>query len=276
MASIRKLETSGGRVNCRVWGNGPATLIALHGYGDSGLFYEKLAEVLSGRYRLWAPDLPFHGETSWQTAHFGPPAIAELLEAVLREEESGAFDLLGFSWGARLAAGQLLADGPRPECLLLAAPDGFQTNGMRIPDAVPASVRKALSDFILSFPGAVLRGGRLLEKLKIIPPSAGLFLRSNLRRASRRKRVLAAWRSTAGFPGNRRDWRRALDKCECRVEVLLGSKDPLVNEETVRRTLEDLPDVRIRSREGGHKLDIEAIEEILNESGQTGSEGIKP
>jgi lipase len=85
------------RLQLREYGEGPP-LVCLHGVGDSGLEFRRLAERLPGR-RVLAPDLRGHGESEWEP----PWRLEQHVEDVLETIGEEPADWLGHSFGGRLA-----------------------------------------------------------------------------------------------------------------------------------------------------------------------------
>jgi pimeloyl-[acyl-carrier protein] methyl ester esterase len=82
-------------------GSGPP-LILLHGWSCHGGFFQPQIEVLSGKARLLAPDLPGHGETGSRlrlTIEAAADAVAELIEI----RNLSDVTLCGWSMGAHVA-----------------------------------------------------------------------------------------------------------------------------------------------------------------------------
>ncbi|RKG54492.1 2-succinyl-6-hydroxy-2,4-cyclohexadiene-1-carboxylate synthase [Corallococcus sp. AB011P] len=97
-----------------IWGEGPHTLLALHGFTGSGATFEHLRPLLGRSVRVVAVDLPGHGRTPLPEKA-GRDGFLETVDAVIRlaRELGGQVDLLGYSQGARVALGAAVR---APEC----------------------------------------------------------------------------------------------------------------------------------------------------------------
>ncbi|MGZ4353673.1 MAG: alpha/beta fold hydrolase [Gaiellaceae bacterium] len=84
------------RLHLREYGEG-IPLVCLHGVGDSGLEFRRLAGRLPGR-RVLAPDLRGHGESEWEP----PWRLEQHVEDVLATVGTKPRDWLGHSFGGRL------------------------------------------------------------------------------------------------------------------------------------------------------------------------------
>lgn len=91
------------RLHLREFGDGEP-LVCLHGVGDSGLEFERLAARLPAR-RVLAPDLRGHGESEREP----PWRLEQHVEDVLETVGEDARDWLGHSFGGRLCIEVALA-----------------------------------------------------------------------------------------------------------------------------------------------------------------------
>jgi pimeloyl-ACP methyl ester carboxylesterase len=106
-------------------GQGPQTIVLLHGFGGCHGLWRPLQEALAGDARVLAYDLPGHGDSlDWPDA--GPAKVA--VRAILADlEERGVdrFHIAGHSMGGAIAAMMALAAPLRVASLTLLAPGGF-------------------------------------------------------------------------------------------------------------------------------------------------------
>jgi 3-oxoadipate enol-lactonase len=79
-------------------------LLLLHGFCESHLIFESLIPELSARYRVIAPDLPGHGETSWDKGIRNLDDFACWLRDFLDALEVEDCVLVGHSMGGYIAA----------------------------------------------------------------------------------------------------------------------------------------------------------------------------
>jgi 2-succinyl-6-hydroxy-2,4-cyclohexadiene-1-carboxylate synthase len=85
-------------------GQAPA-LVLLHGFTGSSASWAEITEMIGGRRRTIAIDLPGHGrtESSNQIHHYRMESVAGDIIKLLHTLNVGEMDLLGYSMGGRLA-----------------------------------------------------------------------------------------------------------------------------------------------------------------------------
>ncbi|NES22986.1 MAG: alpha/beta hydrolase [Symploca sp. SIO3E6] len=85
------------------WNQSEEPLLLLHGLGDHALVWSNLANYLSDRYHIVAPDMRGHGESSKPEHNYRfADAIADL-EALMEHLNWPAAHIIGHSWTGKLA-----------------------------------------------------------------------------------------------------------------------------------------------------------------------------
>ena len=149
---ISQISFHGSSINYYRWGEGAEIIVALHGFGESGKSFTHWGQSLPRGFTLFAPDLPFHGSSTWQegkpftVAHLRD-LIGEITEGAgatgTTAEASGAardamppadaapaapFTLCGYSMGGRLSLHFYQHFPELVKRLVLVAPDGLKVN----------------------------------------------------------------------------------------------------------------------------------------------------
>jgi pimeloyl-ACP methyl ester carboxylesterase len=90
---------------CLVWGDdADPTAVLVHGNGGHARWWDPLLPWLVPGWRLVAPDLRGHGESTWaEPPRYGLADFARDLDAVMRALAPGAVPLIGHSMGGRVA-----------------------------------------------------------------------------------------------------------------------------------------------------------------------------
>ncbi|WHY75338.1 alpha/beta hydrolase [Neobacillus sp. WH10] len=79
-------------------GEGKA-IVLLHGFCGSSLYWEKVTPELSKNYRVIAPDLPGHGESSMDKGYYSIEEYAEMLKVLLDQLNIQKVTMFGHSLG---------------------------------------------------------------------------------------------------------------------------------------------------------------------------------
>lgn len=108
-----------------VWGEG-SPVVLLHGWGTSGESLNGIAKVLGDRFRVYAIDLPGFGWTPPSPAAWGTRDYASHVEAFMDCTAIPCADILGHSFGGRIALALAAQSPRRVRCLVLVASAGIR------------------------------------------------------------------------------------------------------------------------------------------------------
>lgn len=242
-----------GRVHTLKFGSGDKLLIALHGFSDRARMFSVLQEALGDNYRVVAIDWPFHGQTEWSKVSFNKQDMLDLIGQVAEHEGKKRFNLMGFSFGARLAQAMLPELAPQLDKLYLLSPDGVKTKGMTLAVHTPMWVRKLLYR-MLKNPGwfvALLNFGR---RMQVVPPLIHHFLTNNLTRPERFQRTFGCWLALDSFYLRRRNIKAILQNTGLPADVYIGKNDPMLGQKALKNLFGGIPNVRLIMLEEGHRL----------------------
>ena len=118
----RTLEVDGPVHVLEYPGEGPETLVLVHGLGGSALNWMRVAPALTRRGRVVAPDLAGHGETPRDGRSSSVPANRELLHRLLEALTDGPVVLMGNSMGGAISMLEAAEAPDRVAALVLADP----------------------------------------------------------------------------------------------------------------------------------------------------------
>lgn len=256
------LEHRGGHIHCLQFGTGERLLIALHGFADRARLFAVLEKALGERFTMVAFDLPFHGQTTWPHETFTKDDLLAIVRQIQQRLKCERLSLMGFSFGARLAQALLPDLLPKLDRLLLLAPDGIRTQGMWLATRTPMWVRRWLAR-TLQEPTLVLRLVALGRRLGVIPPLVAQFLRFNLSRPERRRRMFGCWLALNSFHLSRRTLRAIWEQSALPVDIFIGTKDDTIHGKTIHRLAHGLPHVRLFPLPSGHRIVSEALAERM-------------
>lgn len=108
--SASTLTVNGIRLRCYQLGQG-APLLLLHGIGANAPTWGRAAELLAANHRVMALDFRGHGQSEKPEHGYGEEDYVRDLEGLVTQIGSGPIDVIGHSFGGRIAA-QLAARRP--------------------------------------------------------------------------------------------------------------------------------------------------------------------
>jgi pimeloyl-ACP methyl ester carboxylesterase len=240
------------KVHSVQFGQGEKLLVAFHGFADRARLFGPLAEVLGKEYRVIAFDLPFHGQTEWQGNTFTKTELAELMELYMQETGVQRFSMLGYSFGARIVQALLSEVVEKTDNLILLAPDGIATKGLRAAIYTPMFVRKACFR-LLRNPSWFMSVMGSLKRMKLLSPMIWLFLDKNLATPERYQRTFGMWFALDNFWLRRRDVNALLNQHAVPVDIYFGKRDAFVKYKKVKKLGEKVPTVKLHLLDAGHR-----------------------
>ncbi|KKK37889.1 alpha/beta hydrolase [Mesobacillus campisalis] len=204
-------------------GRGEAILL-LHGFCGSSEYWEKVIPVLSGNYRVIAPDLPGHGESGQLAEGYSIETIADHMKSFLQKLELDNVIMFGHSLGGyiTLSFARKYVEGLNGFSLIhsTAHPDSEEAKKARV-----ANVEKVEKEGMQA----------LIDGLvpKLFSPDN---LESNARDIQRAKEI-GYKTSREGAAGallamkDRPDLNRVLEETSLPVLLVAGEKDQIVPSE---------------------------------------------
>ncbi len=241
------------QIHCLRFGTGPTLMIALHGFGDRARMFAVLEPALTARYTFVAIDWPFHGQTVWPSHRFEKADLLAIIDLILKKEGKTRFNLMGFSFGGRLAQAMLPDLIQQVDKLYLLSPDGIETKGMTMAVRTPIVVRKFLYK-ILEKPNWFLKILSFGRKIGVVPGMINHFLAVNLSRPDRFQRTFGCWLSLDSFYLRRRNIKALLKRSQLPTAIYYGAQDEMIRFKTLQKMTEGLPNVQLYVLQEGHRL----------------------
>jgi len=175
------------------FGQGPATMFCFHGYGEDGSSFSLLENLAGKEYTFIAPDLPFHGLTSWNEGlDLTPETLITILEQLAPFSPTQKTGLMGYSMGGRvcLHLAWLLAD--KIDRLVLVAPDGLYRNPW-YRFVTQTSIGNRLFRYITKHPSAILATMNALHRLHLLNNSIYKIGRHHFHSQEERELLYKRW-----------------------------------------------------------------------------------
>lgn len=262
MKDVRFLETKYGRIGYQRYGMGPKTIIALHGFGRSAHYFQKIGSRLAHQYTIYAIDLPFHGQSRWLNTQFTPAQFTLILNELIQVNGIDKFSFLGHSFGARIICTILDNYVDNTDAVFLLAPDGFATYWLGFPQRIPSGFRRWLQ-IQLRQPEWLIHLAKRLKRIQLLDPFVVQYLKYHLENAQRRERLFYTWNSLPEFGINTNALRKNLEKGIYALHIILGKNDQLISEKKLRKKLSNLPNTQMYTLSNGHRLDADEIGQII-------------
>jgi len=214
-------QIDGLRVQFRSRGAGPLLLL-LHGWGGSSLSFAPVLPALEQRFRLLIPDLPGFGFSEPPAAAWGSADYARVAAALIESAGGEPVDVLGHSFGGKVAVALATQYAELVNRLVLVA---------------APLVRQEASAGTRSRGRAYARARAVA---RLLPPLRGLILRRAAERyGSQDYKAAGPLRPTLVRVVNE-DWRPALPAVRAPVLLVYGENDadvPLAVGEAARDAL---------------------------------------
>lgn len=107
-------------------GNGPSTIVLVHGLSSYSSFWEYQVPHLAKRHRVLALDLPGFGQSGRPDAPYTPPWYADVVSDWMAAVWASRAVVIGHSMGGQVAMTLALEHPERVERLVLSAPAGIE------------------------------------------------------------------------------------------------------------------------------------------------------
>jgi pimeloyl-ACP methyl ester carboxylesterase len=122
----RKVKIANCEIHYREAGSGPP-LVHLHGAG--GPAWDEAHSILAAHFRVITPGLPGFAESIRDASIDNLPALARVMAGFIKEVVGGKTNLLGSSFGGRVATWVALQDPELVDRLVLESPASFRDVG---------------------------------------------------------------------------------------------------------------------------------------------------
>jgi len=227
------------------WGSGPP-IVLVHGFASSTFCWRRVVPELAQNHRVLAVDLPGYGASARPNAPiYATDRLAMLLAGVLDHAGLSRVDMVGHSFGGRVALQLALAQPWRVGRLALLAPEVYATTrppitaALRVPLLGPAIVAATLSNRWAIGPGL-----RMACANKAVVDEEMV---AGYRRPLRVRGTVAAQIAQARSPKDGPDGRVPGEIGELAAQTLLlwGADDPIFPLALGRRLVKDLPAARL-------------------------------
>lgn len=260
---------SGAVIEYGIWGSGPQTTIAFHGYGRSLQDFAKLQNIAGISQRVIAVNLPFHGKSFVPRR---PLSYALLPEVMLDFWRHVAGDipvnLAGYSLGGRIALHLLQMAPARVLNILLISPDGIGFNPWYYFASQTRSGRWLHRRLFYD--------SELILHLLSLAQSTGLthsklhkFAVNNYATRRQRINVFRIWESHRLFCPQKKKLQKLIVEHNISIEIYIGKYERIIPRKPIYAFAAGLPHwVKIHETEAGHLPDFSKLWQKIASDGQ--------
>lgn len=217
-------------VHYQIFGNGPKTLLAFHGFSRNSNDFKLYLDVLGPQYTIIAWDLFYHGKTKIDgrcIRSFTKDQLKSILENFLLEQNITQFEVMGYSMGGRVALFLLEQFPEKITKAFLLAPDGLKTNFWNWM-VTSTKTGKALYGFTIKNPGWFGQLTNMGKFLGLMPPKIDKFMALNFGTAGTRLRIYRVWKLYQNINFELKPLAQLLIKHHIQIDIIVGKKDPVV------------------------------------------------
>ena len=252
------LDLPGRQVHVCSYGSGPKLMIALHGYDYDASVFASWATVLGDQYTICAPDLPFHGQTSWKGSEFHPKDIEEAIAAIAQHEGHATFHLAGHSLGARLIVCTGNTWTEKVEQFILLAPAGIGSF-----DRVPPLLMQRIAEWALNWPAWLRFFVNLGARLNLVSNFHRRYAEVQLYPSDKRNLLFRTYNSLRHLRTSRSDRKLFWAKTTIPTLLVLAEQDRFVPNKAIRVYFSKNNNIKIVDTPGNHDLVNEKTAKVL-------------
>jgi len=235
-----------------IFGRGAKTLFCFHGYGEDGLSFAFLEDLLGPDFTLYAPDFPFHGKTQWNEKEPFTPADLIAVLQLIHPYGDVKFSLLAYSMGGR-AALHLIQEIPMQiEKVALIAPDGLHQN-IWYQITTQTSFGNKLFAYTMKNPRWFFSAADTGGKLKILNKSILKFVHYYLDDKEQRILLYKRWTFMRKLKPNLPAIKNSCIEKNIKLGLLFGEFDRIILSKRAK-IFRNTKDIQIRVINAGHQL----------------------
>ncbi len=233
-------------------GAGDKVILLFHGFGQDYRIFERWNEKLGNEYSMFAFDLFFHGNSTWENQR---PLEREDWKKILLlffdQERIGNFDMAGFSIGAKFVLATLESFPDQVKKITLIAPDGIHPNfWYRL--ATGTSLARML------FRSMILKSKRLSALIRfvnffhVVDKATLKLVESQTNSEEKRTRVYCSWVYFRRLTFNLNELSSLLNSKDIATVFILGKSDKIIPQGRIESFAKTLNNHRFLLLDAGH------------------------
>ncbi len=201
-------------------------MLFLHGFGQDHRAFSSWTEMIPHDYTYLLIDLPFHGDSNWNTKKETPGIWRKVFELLLATERVKSFNLVGFSLGGKVAFDLFMIHGDRIKKLVLLAPDGIHVSPWYRLATFP--LMQPLFYYFMTHEKAMGWAIQTIEKSGITKSSMVKFAKRELLNKDNRIRVFQSWVYLKKLYHKLSNLRKRMTQTETNIVLVLGKWDSII------------------------------------------------
>lgn len=263
-ANVQKFQLEGNSVSYQRFGNGPAVLLAFHGFGQSSEVFGPLEKTLGQQFTIFAIDLFFHGNSEYTNKQLLTKSVWQhLISTFLQAHGIDRFSLMGFSLGGRFALATAEGFANQLDQLFLIAPDGITyTFWYRL--ATGSGLGRSLFRYALRHLPLLHTFGHALTRLGFLNRTIMRFAEISLGTSQQRALVYRSWTQFRLIQPNLNTVANILIDSNVRVHFFTGAFDRIVPGTYILPLTQRLKHYELTVLKTGHNRLIELAGEHLS------------
>lgn len=267
MSTSATVQFQNHQIHYHKYGKGDKTLLAFHGFGQSGSDFEPLADVLAKEYTIYSFDLFYHGKSFWNELDTPMTKVfwKNFILDFIRTHHIENFSLCGFSLGGKFVLATLEAHPERIEKVMLLAPDGIKTNTWYSLATYPVLFKNYFKSMIVK-PHRFFNLINLVKKAGLVEKGILKFASSQMNTRKKRRRVYYAWVVFKELSFSMKKIGGLINQHRIDMHMFLGTHDKIITKKGMRKLLRYVQDYKLHIAESGHNKLIEKVAEHLKKT----------
>ncbi len=247
------------------YGEGDKTLLAFHGFGQSGVVMQPIAAALDGRYRTCLIDIFYHGKSYWHEG-LGPVTKKHwkmIIRQFLEHEEITRFSIAAFSMGGKFQLATVECMPDRVEHLFLIAPDGIKTSKWYSLASYPLLFRNYFRSMIVR-PWRFFSLMRFFRSVGILDKGLAKFAETQMDTRKKRRRVYYTWVMFRWLRFDKRKVAGRINRKRITTDIFIGRYDRIITAEGMKKLTNHLNSYELHVLDSGHNQLIQATARHLS------------
>lgn len=209
------------------FGGGYKNVIALHGFGQSGMVFGPLADALGQEYTVLSISLPHHGKSSYSGTPIAALEFRSAIIELLTIEGIEKFTLIGYSTGGRVSLCVAPYLQHRLAGLVLIAPDGV-VNHPLYTVASQTWLGRCLHGLFVTNSNWLYQLASLVQPLGLFTASQLKFLKYNSQYRHTRKLAFNTWGTLRYFKVDINLIQKMVSKTQVPFLLIYGKHDRII------------------------------------------------